>query len=218
MSGETMLRIRAAPRWCTPISVKLGRVPLLAVIVVIALLAASCSSGGQQGVFSPTGGFTLTMNAQTQEVNDIGLTWGYLDNATNHPVHVMSIQFVEPPRGLRIQNVLAYTWQDVHDIGILTESGVLPKECPDEFKPHPLTVVTVAPHSNANWLVVIAFTISKPGVYQLNQIRIDYETQGHAGWQYQNVNTTVTVKNPPLPGPTPLPPSSLCYSANVPPS
>ncbi len=157
------------------------------------------------------------MKEQTQEVSDIGLTWGYLNNTTDHPVHVISIQFAKPPSAVRLVNVLAYTWHDVHNIGILSEAGVLPRECPDEYKPHPLTAVTVAPHSNANWLVVVAFTISKPGVYVLNQVRIDYETQGHEGWQYQNVNLTITIRNPPLPGPTPLPRTSLCYSANKPP-
>jgi hypothetical protein len=191
--------------------------PLRAVIAAMALLAASCSSGGQQTVFTPTSGFTLTMNAQTQEVKDIGLTWGYLDNTTDRPVRLLSIHFVGPSPSVHTLDVLAYTWHDLHNIGVLTESGVLSKECPDEFRPHPITAVTVAPHSKANYLVVVAFTISKPGVYHLDQVRIDYETQGHRGWQYQNVNTTVTVKNPPLPGPTPLPKSAICYSANVPP-
>lgn len=109
-------------------------------------------------------------------------------------------------------NVLAYSFADTHHTGILGQLGVLPKECPREFKPHPVSVVTIGSHSNANWLVVLAFTISKPGVYHLNQVRIDYETQGHKGWQYQNVNTTVTVKNPPRPGPVPVPRSSVCYN------
>lgn len=109
-------------------------------------------------------------------------------------------------------NVLAYSFADTHHTGILGQLCVLSKECPREFKPHHVSVVTIGSHSNANWLVVLAFTISKPGVYHLNQVRIDYETQGHEGRQYQNVNTTVRVKNPPLPGPTPLPSSAICYN------
>ncbi len=155
--------------------------------------------------------------AQTDEVIDLGMTWGYLRNTSGHPVHVLSVRFVPMPANLHMLNVLAYNWADLHNIGLYSEEGVLPKECPDEFKPHPLSVVTVAPNGDAAWLVVIAFTISKPGIYHVNQVRIDYETQGHKGWQYQNMNTTITIKNPPLPGPTPLPRSALCYSANVPP-
>jgi hypothetical protein len=88
--------------------------------------------------------------------------------------------------------------------------GVLSKECPSQFKPHSLRSVTFPPHADPPWLVVLAFTLDKPGVYRLNRVRIDYQTNGHSGWQYQNTNATITVKNPPLPGPRPLPPSAVC--------
>jgi hypothetical protein len=185
--------------------------------LTILLLLFGCSSGGQQIVFRQTGGFHYRFPAQTDEVIDLGMTWGYLRNISGQPVHILSVRFEPMPANLHMLNVLAYSWTDLHDIGLYSEEGVLPKECPDEFKPHPLSVVTVAPKDDAAYLVVIAFTISRPGIYHLNQVRIDYETDGHKGWQYQDMNTTVTIKNPPLPGPTPLPRSALCYSANVPP-
>ncbi len=43
-------------------------------------------------------------------------------------------------------------------------------------------------------------------------MRVGFPEGGHRGWQYQNVNSTVTVKNPPLPGPTPLPASAVCFN------
>jgi hypothetical protein len=52
----------------------------------------------------------------------------------------------------------------------------------------------------------VSFTLNKPGKYHLNRVRVDYVTNGHRGSQYQDTNATVTVKNPPLPGPKPLPP------------
>lgn len=176
------------------------------------LLAVGCSSADGSDVFAIQSGYTTGFPTHTYEVNDVGLSWGWLHNTTDHPVHLISIQFAPSPSSLHLLNVYAYSWADTHDTGILGQLGVLSIECPNEFRPHPLTVVTVGPHSNANWLVVIAFTIAKPGVYHLNQIRIDYETQGHEGWQYQNVNSTITVKNPPRPGPRPVPASSVCVN------
>lgn len=186
-------------------------------LLTVFFLLVGCSSGGQQVVFRQIGGFTFRFPVHTYEVTDLGMTFGYLHNTTDNPVHVRSVTFDPMPTDLHIVDVLAYSWADLHGIGLYGEEGVLPKECPDEYKPHRLSVVTVPPKGDAGFLVVVAFTISKPGVYHLDQVRIDYETQGHHGWQYQNINTTITVKNPPLPGPTPLPRSALCYSENKPP-
>lgn len=181
-------------------------------ILTALALAAGCASDIGGDVFGVRGGYTTGFPAHTLEVSDIGLSHGWLYNTTSYPVHILSIRFAWMPASLHILNVFAYSWKDTHNTGLISEAGVLSKECPSQFKPHPLSVITVAPHANADWLVVIAFTISKPGVYHLDRVRIDYETQGHRGWQYQNVNTTVRIKNPPLPGPTPLPSSAICYN------
>jgi hypothetical protein len=119
------------------------------------------------------------------------------------------VRFPDPPASLRTLSVYAYSYKDIRQ-GLISQAGVLYKECPREFRPHPVSVVTVGPHSDANWLVVISFAISRPGIYHLGRVRLDYTTQGHKGWQYQNINATVTVKNPPLPGPRPLPRSAVC--------
>ena len=175
------------------------------------MLAAGCSSGSQHNVFFVGRGFSTGFPAQTDEVDDVGLSMGWLQNTSDHPVRLIAVQFASPPPSLHMLNVVAYRFADVHE-GLISLTGVLPMECPSQFRPHPLSVVTVPPHADSAWLVVLAFTISKPGVYHLNQIRIDYETQGRQGWQYQNINTTVTIKNPPLTNPTPLPSTAVCGS------
>jgi hypothetical protein len=177
--------------------------------VALLLLVAGCS-GGQQDVFTAFSGFTSSFPTQTQEPEDVGLSTRWLNNQSDHRVRITSVRFVDPPKALHMLNVLAYSFADTHGAGIISQAGVLYKECPKEFKPHALNSVTFPPHSIPPWLVVLAFTLDKPGVYHLNRVRIDYQTDGHSGWQYQYTNATVTVKNPPLPGPKPLPPSAVC--------
>lgn len=58
--------------------------------------------------------------------------------------------------------------------------------------------------------MVLAYTIRTTGVYHLNRLKIRYASHGHRGWQYQNMDTTITVVNPPLPGPVPIPRSGIC--------
>lgn len=157
------------------------------------------------------GGFESRFPAHIDEVEDIGLPYSWLDNASDASVRIAAVRFSHSPAALRTLRVYAVSYKDTAGgEGIISQAGVLYKECPHLFQPHPVTVVNVGPHSNANWLVILSFTISQPGVYHLNHVRIDYTTQGHKGWQYQTINTTVTVKNPPLPGPRPLPRSAVC--------
>lgn len=147
---------------------------------------------------------------QTDEVDDIGMPLGWLHNATSHPVRLTSVRFAAPPHSLHMLNVTAYNYNENPNIGVISQLGVLPAECPRVFKPHPLSAATFPPHSDGNWEVILAFTISRPGVYHLNRVRLDYVTHGRAGWQYQNIYFTVTVTNPPRPGPRPLPASAVC--------
>jgi hypothetical protein len=183
--------------------------PARIVILAVVLLATGCSSGGQQDVFNVFSGFTSTIPTQTLEINDIGLSEAWLHNQTGYPVRIISVRFVRPPKTLHLLNVYAYSYKDTH-YGLISQGGVLSKECPKNFKPHALNSVTFPGHHDPPWLVVLAFTLNKPGVYHLKQVRIDYVTNGHRGWQYQSTNATITVKNPPLPGPRPLPASAVC--------
>jgi hypothetical protein len=161
-----------------------------------AVLLAACSSSGQQVVFTLDTGFQSAFPAHTQEISDVGLSAGWLHN--------------QPPNDLRLLNVYAYSYKDIGGTGLISLAGDLQAECPREFKPHALNSVIFPANSDPPWLVVLAFTISRPGTYRLNQVRINYETNGHTGWQYQNINTKITVRNPPLPGLRPLPASAVC--------
>ncbi len=172
------------------------------------LLVAGCS-GGQQDVFTIDSGFQSAFPTHPLEPEDIGLSAAWLHNRSDHSVRITSVRFVHPPKALHMLNVLAYSYKDTVG-GIISQAGVLYRECPREFKPHGLDSVTFPPRSDPPWLVVLAFILNKQGTYHLNRVRIDYQTSGHAGWQYQNFNATFTVGGPPLPGPTPLPPSAIC--------
>ncbi len=160
-------------------------------------------------MFTPDTGFQSAYPAHPLEPDDIGLSGAWLHNQADHSVRITSVRFVGPPKALHMLNVLAYSYNDTRS-GIIAQLGILPKECPRDFKPHILRSVTFPPHSDPPWLIVVAFTLAKAGTYHLNQVRIDYYTNGHPGWQYQNTNATITVKGAPLPGPTPLPPSAVC--------
>jgi hypothetical protein len=180
-------------------------------LAALALLAGGCSApAGGDPVFKMTGGYKFSFPIQVDEPGDIGLSVGWLDNTTDAAVHLTGVRFADPPAALHWINTLAYSYKDTHESGIIGNVGILQKECPRFYRPHPLSVVTVPAHANSRWLVVLAFTLSRPGRYHLPTVRIDYTTGGHHGWQYQNINTSVTVKNPPLPGPRPLPPSAVC--------
>ena len=182
-----------------------------ALALTLLLLAAGCS-GGQQDVFTIDSGFQSAFPTHTLEVDDIGLSAGWLHNQSDHMVRITSVRFVNPPKDLRMLDVLAYSYKDSQGSGVIGQLGVLFKECPKWFKPHDLGSVTFPSHADPPWLVVLAFTLNKPGVYHLTRVRIDYQADGHFGWQYQNTNATITVKDPPLPGPRPLPASAVCGS------
>jgi hypothetical protein len=49
------------------------------------------------------------------------------------------------------------------------------------------------PHSESPWNVVLAVTFARPGTYHLVRDKIVYTTRGHTGWQYQELDTTITV-------------------------
>ena len=46
----------------------------------------------------------------------------------------------------------------------------------------------------ATTLAVRALRFNKPGRYSLGRVKISYETNGQEGWQYEHLNTTVTVQ------------------------
>ena len=157
------------------------------------LLAAGCGgsqgpSGPEQVVFRIPSGFQNGGPAWVQRILDLGLP--LLHNVTGNPVRLRSVELVSPGRGVRLLNATAYVLTQVLGTTI-SASGDLPKECPGEYVPHPLTAAVTAPRSDSNWTVIIALRIPRPGTYHFTRVKINYTIGGHRGWQYYNLNDTV---------------------------
>ena len=90
---------------------------------------------------------------------------------------------------MRVRSITAYVFPSDGALGI--GRGNLLRYCRKTNRPYPVTAAVAAPHAYANWEIVIAFTIAKPGVYRVGRAKISYTVGGHSGWQYQNLNTTI---------------------------
>src|SRR5262249_44723589 len=73
--------------------------------------------------------------------------------------------------------------------------GNLLKDCPD-LKQYAVTAAVTPPHAETQWNIVLAITFAKPGRYDLHRVKIFYSADGHRGWQYQNLNTTMIISSP----------------------
>lgn len=184
--------------------------------VLISALAAlfmcvSCASpqaqGSQHAVFPLSTGTNSTMPINTSEILDIGLY--PLPNLSGSPVRLKSVTIASPPPELHILNVRAYNYDQTKNV-VIGGAGDLRTECPHQYKPYPVDSFITPAHAKSSWFIVIAFTISKPGRYNLRRLRIDYTTNGLEAWQYLEIDTTVVIRNPPEPGPTPLPFTAAC--------
>ncbi len=180
-------------------------------VVVLAAAGAGCTApaaGGPQAVFAVQTGVTESFPAHREETMDVGVP--LLHNVTSHPVRIRYVRWVDKPAAAHIVNVYAYNYRQL-GFGIDSGEGNLPVACPKEFRPRPVSFFVTPPHADSAWFVVIAFTFNKVGRYHLNRVKIGYTTNGHQDWQYQNLNITIRVHNPPWPGPIPpLPKSAIC--------
>lgn len=70
--------------------------------------------------------------------------------------------------------------------------GNLLAKCP-QMGAHPLTADVTPPYATAQLNIVLAVTFARPGRYDLHRVKIGYITDGHHGWQYQNLNTTMEI-------------------------
>jgi hypothetical protein len=179
---------------------------------LLAAAAVACSSpasrqGGQQVVLALQTGVTDGPTIQREEVIDTGLP--LLHNLTGHSVRLLWVRWVDKPAAAHIVSVYAYTYAAIGH-GIIGGEGNLPIACPHQYFPSPVSSAVTPPHADSRWFVVVTFTIRKIGIYHMNRVKIGYITDGRRGWQYQNIDTTFTVVNPPLPGPVPIPRSGIC--------
>lgn len=112
--------------------------------VLSALLTAGCSAqdGGQRAIFPTSAGYTTTMRTQTDEITDIGFEPFY--NQTGKRIRLRSVTFASPPRELPVLNVRAYNYKQTKET-VLGLSGDLAKECPQYFKPKPITSSVTPP-------------------------------------------------------------------------
>lgn len=185
-----------------------ARTARIALITVTGALLAGCgSAAAHQDVFTLLTGFYGSFPAQVNETIDVGLPGLY--NTSDHAVQLRRVQLIDQPSALHILNIRAYDRAQVgYNIGSM--EGDLAIECPKQFIPHPITSFTVPPRKLARYFVVFSFTISRPGSYHLGKAKIYYRSGGTTKWQYQNLNITVNISTPPLPGPRPLPASAVC--------
>ena len=54
-----------------------------------------------------------------------------------------------------------------------------------------MTAAVIPPHRDGKWLIVIAFSITRPGTYRIRRAKIACTIGGHPGWQYQNLGPTI---------------------------
>jgi|SRR5580658_3380812 hypothetical protein len=169
------------------------RAALTSVLLSVALIAAGCTkaAGGGQGervVFTVATGFGQGLRESTTvDIDDIGVPDLY--NGTGHAVKVLKVSLASAPRAARLLNVTAHPGQAVGIIG-----GNLLKLCKTMYPSYPVTDAVTAPHAYSNWHLVLAVTLTRPGRYDLRRVKIDYTTDGHNGWQYQNIFTTIFVR------------------------
>ena len=185
---------------------------MLAFFASLAIMAgaAGCTTGAgnrERVVFAVQRGFTEGGPLHRNEVLSVGVP--PLQNVSGQPVRIRSVQWVDQPIAAHILNIYAYNARQTH-AWVNSLEGDLPVACPKQYRPRMPSSLTIPAHTASDWYVVIAFTISKLGRYYLNRVKITYTVGGHEGWQYQNLNHEITVVNPPLPGPVPIPRSGIC--------
>jgi hypothetical protein len=131
-------------------------------------------------------GFSQGGPATTIDTVDIGVPGSR--NVTGYRVKLTRVSLASVSPSVHLRSVTAYP--PGPGVGIV--NGNLLKRCRQD-KAYPVTADVTPPHSAAQWNIVIAVTFAKAGRYDLRQVKIYYLTNGHRGWQYQNLNTTMVV-------------------------
>jgi hypothetical protein len=173
-------------------------------------LSSACSSSpsGPQTVIEAPDGFSVSGPAHVDEIMDAGLP--DLNNVSDHAVRLRSVQLVGVPRAVQVLSVRAYNIERVGYGGVGLGVGDPVADCPQQFVAAPISSFTIPPHERPGWMVVIEFRITRPGTYLLKRVKIRYSTSGGTGWQYQYLNLTLYVAEPPRPGLNPDPGNNLC--------
>jgi hypothetical protein len=138
-------------------------------LLCIPLLSAGCaSSGGERTVFANASGFRQGDRAVTPiDVVDLGLP--ELRNLTDHHVRLSQVKLVSAPKAIHLRSVTAYVYPRTG--GLIIGFGDLLRRCRKTDRPYPVTVAEAPPYGYANWQIVFAFTVSKPGRYYLGRAK-----------------------------------------------
>ena len=175
-----------------------GKRRLLACVVATTVLTAACegptSSTAKKSareVFAVQHNFAAHWHASTADILDLGVP--ALHNLTDHQVDVLQVSMVDRPSAVHVLGVTAYNYRESGG-GVISQIGDLSRDCPKKYVPHPVEAAVTPPRSDSAWFLVIAFQVSHPGTYHLDKLRIDYADASGRGWQYQNVNTTLSVQ------------------------
>ena len=155
------------------------------------ILSAGCSPAGtgEGTVFAVVTGFSQGGPASTIDTVDIGVPGS--QNVTDRSVRFERVSLVGAPGAVHLRSVFGYP----RGPGVGVMFGNMLKNCPDD-KPYPLTAAVTPPHAETQWNIVLAITFAKPGRYDLHRVKIYYVTDGHRGWQYQNLDTTMLISAP----------------------
>jgi hypothetical protein len=165
--------------------------PRVAFAVLAGILLAACSSAagtGEETVFTVATGFSQGGPASTIDTVNIGVPETH--NVTGRSVRIERVSLASEPPGVRLKSVTAYL--PGPGVGVML-GNLLKRSCSRTFKPYPVTADVTPPHADADWNLVVAITFARPGRYDLHHVKIFYVTNGHQGWQYQNLNTTMII-------------------------
>jgi hypothetical protein len=162
----------------------------------MAVLVAGCGAapagpdGPQQNVLRcyPPYGY-LSGDTWIQRILDLGFM--LLHNNSGSTVQLRSVQLVSPGPYVRLLSATACVWQQTGVGDTQTSWGDLPKECPGQYIPHPLSDAVTKPHSDSAWTVILALRFTRPGNYRIWRVKLSYWADGHPGWQYYSMYDTV---------------------------
>jgi hypothetical protein len=161
----------------------------------MALVAACATPPGPDGpervVIALNHGFKQWGHAS--DINEIDLGVTQLDNTSGDAVRIRWLHLVDPPKALRLDSVVAYKYEGHGGIAV-TVGNLLKGQCRSYMKPYPVTGAVIPAHHLSGWFFIFGFTITKPGRYRINRIKIGYTTQGRKAWQYQYLFTTFYIK------------------------
>jgi hypothetical protein len=163
-------------------------------VVAAVLLAACAGPGGEKVVFPHSAGALSSGVSPTGQIINLGLA--PLHNSSSSSVRIQSVRLVGAARGVRVVSVTAYLWRQVGLGALIGYIGDLPKTCPRQFTPHPVTDAVTPARSDSRWMVVVAVRFARPGHYDFRNVKITYTTRGQEGWQYMYEGVDVTAVRP----------------------